>query len=387
MAKHITKALVQNIKTPSRDQVCIWDDQLKGFGVRITNNGFRSFVFQTRIKGRLRRITLKPEYPILSVAQARHKATELKAAIGRGEDPIEEKRRERAEPIFGDIADAYLKDAELRGLKARARSKQRLDAHTAKWRTRRLSDVSRDDVAKLHDQIAEARGQVIANRTVTLIRTVFNHAADRGLFTGENPAGRIKLFHEQPRRRFLSAEELGRVNKALADEPSEYWRAYFALTLLLGTRKTELLAARWADVDLKARTLRLPSTKSGQPHLLPLPQPAAAILEALPSRGSSEWVFPGGGKSGHLVEPRKAWERIREAAKVMDVTIHDLRRTLGSWLAANGCSLLLIGKALNHQSQRSTEIYSQLNLDPVREALERNARLMLDGGEDSNGAG
>jgi len=87
------------------------------------------------------------------------------------------------------------------------------------------------------------------------------------------------------------------------------------------------------------------------------------------------------------VEPRKAWERIRDAAKVTDVTIHDLRRTLGSWLAANGYSLLLIGKALNHQSQRSTEIYSQLNLDPVREALERNAALMLKPvGAELNGA-
>jgi integrase len=64
------------------------------------------------------------------------------------------------------------------------------------------------------------------------------------------------------------------------------------------------------------------------------------------------------------------------------VRIHDLRRTLGSWLAADGASLLLIGKALNHTQISTTAIYARLQLDPVREALEANAQKMLSvGGE------
>jgi integrase len=377
---HLTKALVEASKPlDGKHETFIWDDELRGLGLRITDTGFKSFVWQGRVKGgRMRRLTLKPYYPLLTVAQARHKWVEIKDRVARGEDPTTERKREREESTLGDLIDAYLKDGEVRGLRSLPRARRRLEQHVARWRTRKASDISRDEVARLHAKIAEERGHVIANRTVTLLRTVFNYGADRGLFKGENPAGRIKLYREQRRERFLNADELTRVNEALAAEPNEYWRAYFALALLLGTRRSELLAARWADIELGVKpTLRLPATKTGEPHLLPLPEAAVAILEKLPSLHASDWVFPGDGATGHLVEVKKAWQRIRQRAGVEDVTVHDLRRTLGSWLASQGSSLLLIGKALHHRSPRATEIYARLDLDPVREALERNARLML----------
>ena len=207
---------------------------------------------------------------------------------------------------------------------------------------------------------------------------MFNLARDWGMLNSDNPATRIKLMPERKRDRFLSPDELGRVNRSLAQEPSQYWRAYFALSLTLGTRKGELLGLRWTDIDFRQRTLRIPRTKAGRPHLLPLPSPTVSILESLPSRNTSEWVFPSTASStGHLVNPKVAWGRIRKAAKVPDVLIHDLRRTLGSWLAASGYSLPLIGRALNHTNVSTTAIYARLNLDPVRQALEQNATLML----------
>jgi hypothetical protein len=81
-----------------------------------TDEDYRSFVFQTRIEGRVRRVTLGA-YPAMSVAQARQKALEMKTAVGRGDDPAEAKKKERQEATFGDICDAYLKGAELRGLR------------------------------------------------------------------------------------------------------------------------------------------------------------------------------------------------------------------------------------------------------------------------------
>jgi len=146
---------------------------------------------------------------------------------------------------------------------------------------------------------------------------------------------------------------------------------------MLGTRKSELLATRWRDVDLVQRTLRLPETKAGRPHLLPLPAPAIAMLEDLPSRRESDWVFPSASASGHIMEPAKAWQRIRQRAGIPDVRIHDLRHTLASWLIGAGYNLSLIGRALNHSQIATTERYAHLALDPVREALERNAALMF----------
>jgi integrase len=120
-------------------------------------------------------------------------------------------------------------------------------------------------------------------------------------------------------------------------------------------------------------------TKAGRSHLLPLPTPVVDIFRSLASRDKSEWVFPGWGSTGHLTEPKMAWQRIRTRAGVPDVRIHDLRRTLGSWLSGQGYNLQLIGKALNHSSVSTTQIYARLDINPLREALERNARLMFGG--------
>jgi integrase len=215
---------------------------------------------------------------------------------------------------------------------------------------------------------------------MSLLRSMFNQAAVWKMFStnpSDNPAGKLTFFREEERERFLSEEEHHRVSNALAKETSPYWRNYFPLCLMLGTRRSELLAARCVDIDWSQRTLRIPTTKAGKPHLLPLPAPAVDILKSLPSLGNSDFVFPGEGASGHLVEVKAAWDRIRKRAGMPDVRVHDLRRTLGSWLTAQGYSLTLVGKALGHRNLRSTQIYARLALGPMREALERNAALMM----------
>jgi integrase len=291
---------------------------------------------------------------------------------------------ERNEPTFALLADKYLERHAKPHKKSWREDERRINAHLLpRFGTRRLSDIPRDAVVTMQQAIRRERGLYESNRITVLLRTMLNIARDLKLYTGENAAARIKLFREEKRERFLSPEELHRVNDALAQEPNEYWRAYFPLSLMLGTRRTELLAARWADVDLEQRTLRLPMTKAGRSHLLPLPTPVVEMLQALPSREESEWLFAGRGATGHLVEVASAWQRIRGRAGVPDVRVHDLRRTLGSWLAAAGYNLPLIGRALNHSNSVSTAVYARLQLDPVREALERNAALMLAGTEQS----
>jgi integrase len=369
----------------------IRDDQLKRFALRVTASGVKSFIWEGRIKGRPRRVTLG-QYPDLKVLDARTKALDTKRAVAHGANPAEERAQERAEITFANLEKEYLeRHAKQRKLSWRE-DEALLKNHLPKgWRTRRLSDITRQDVINLRDVVArkenprvkdkEARKKGVpyaANHLVRLLRAMFNLAKDWGMMTGDNPATRIKLFPERKRDRFLSPDESGRVNQALAQEPNEYWRAYFALSLMLGTRKSELLGVRWIDIDFKQRTLRISRTKSGRPHVIPLPTATISILESLSSRETSEWAFPSdNSKSGHLASPKQVWAKIRKVAGVPDVHVHDLRRTLGSWLAASGYSLPLIGRALNHSNVSTTAIYARLNLDPVRQALEQNATLML----------
>lgn len=108
-----------------------------------------------------------------------------------------------------------------------------------------------------------------------------------------------------------------------------------------------------------------------------MPRPALAMIQQLPRLENNPFVFCGRWGKSHLVNVSKPWRRIRKEAGLDDVRIHDLRRTLGSWLVAAGASLPLIGKALGHSQPSTTAIYARLQLDPVRLALEANAERML----------
>jgi integrase len=379
---NITKALVERAKAPQTGQTFIRDDSLRGFGLRVTAGGVKSFILEARIKGRVRRMTLG-QYPDLSVLAARTQALADRTAIAHGEDPAEARKQQHREHTFGYLIEAWIERHAKAHRKTWERDKRRLEVHFARWQTRRLSDIPKEEVGRLQHVIAKRRGRVASNRAMTLVRAIFNWGNGAGGIPTKdkngnliNPAIGLTFYHEDKRERFLSPDELQRVNQALIAETDWRWRAYFPLLLLLGLRKNELLSARWTDVDLAQRTLKVPDTKAGRSHLLPLPAAAAAILEELPSRDKSEWLFPSFGKSGHIVEVKSAWGRIRDRAKVADVTVHDLRRTLGSWLAASGYSLPLIGKALNHSNVSSTQIYARLDLAPVRAALEANATIM-----------
>ncbi|MGO9605669.1 MAG: tyrosine-type recombinase/integrase [Candidatus Binataceae bacterium] len=372
---NITKALVERAKAPQAGQAFTRDDELTGFALRVTAAGVKSFVWEGRIKGRVRRMTLG-QFPALTVFEARRRALEVKTAVASGDDPALERKRERTEPTFGDLAAAWVERHAKLKRKSWARDERRLAVHFERWNPRRLSDISREETGKLQHAIAQRHGQIASNRAITLLRAVFNWGAAEGIFTGDNPAVGLKFYREHKRERFLSPDELRRVNESLLRETDWRWRSYFPLVLMLGLRKGELLGARWQDVDLDQQTITLPETKSGHSHTLPLPAAAADLLRSLPSLSAAGWIFPGDGKTGHLVEVKSAWQRIRARAGVPDVTVHDLRRTLGSWLAASGHSLPLIGRALGHSNPSSTAIYARLSLDPVRAALEANAEAM-----------
>ncbi len=376
MAK-LTKNLVDRAVPPAVGQTFIRDDELTGLALRVTASGVKSFVFEGRIRGRMRRITVG-QYPAVTVLRAREEILKIKAAIAQGDDPADQRIEDRSEIRFRQFAELYIERHAKQHKISWKHDLRMIESYLSKWHTRKLSDIRSEDVVQFHTNMGSDHGHYAANRTVALLRTMFNLARDWGYFKGDNPAQRIKFFREQKRERFLSPDELKRVLEALSAEPNKYWQAYFLLCLLLGPRRSELLSARWADVDLKQRQWSIPTTKAGRSHLLPLPEPAVTILERLQSGiDAAEFVFPGHGATGHLVEPKKAWRRIREQAGVPDVTIHDLRRTLGSWLAARGESLNLVGKVLNHSNVSTTQIYARLSLEPVRRALEANAVQML----------
>ena len=140
-----------------------------------------------------------------------------------------------------------------------------------------------------------------------------------------------------------------------------------------------MLRAQWGDVDWIRKELKLPETKAGRMHYVPLSGPALAILRNLPSLKvkGNPYILPGHIRGRHLVNIDAPWRRVRKAAELEDVRLHDLRRTVGSWLAQSGNSLPLIGKVLNHSSPATTAIYARFGQDQVREALENHGRKVM----------
>ena len=226
--------------------------------------------------------------------------------------------------------------------------------------------------------LARDHGPYSANHTMRLLRHMFNLAADWGLFRGDNPARRVQLFRETKRERFLTPAELARVNQALLAETDWRWRAFFPLALMLGFRKGELCALRWVDVDFAQRTLRLPHTKAGRAHLLPLPAPVAALWN--PCRAAAAVT----GYSRATARPVISWSPPRpgyasanvRASRTCGFTTCVTLWRLGWSLRASACRF--IGRALNHSQLSTTERYAHLALDPLRAALDLNAAKMLE---------
>jgi integrase len=134
---------------------------------------------------------------------------------------------------------------------------------------------------------------------------------------------------------------------------------------------------RWDEISLDEGIWRIPVTKNGTSQNVTLSPEAVIVLRNRMESAESDYVFPGAGATGHLMEPKKAWARILKNAELEDLRIHDLRRTLGSWQAKTGASLSIIGKSLNHKTHQATAIYARLDLDPVRASVNTATSAML----------
>ena len=357
----------------------VHDAKERGLLIQITATGRKTFQLYRWHEGKPLRVTLGL-YPDMTIEQARKKAQELKADLAKGIDPVEEKRRRRQEMTFKELFEIYLE----RHAKPRKRSWQddldNFRLHLEPLGKKKLSEIRKSHIASIHSKIGKTH-KVTANRVLALISSVFGRAIEYGLWESMNPCLGIRKFPEKSRDRFLQADELPRFFEALNEEPNETLRDYIFVSLLTGARRSNVLAMRWKELDLEQEgTWKIPITKTGDSQTVTLTLEAIEILKVRKSNRSSFFVFPGNGRTGHLVEPKKGWKRILKRAGIKNLRIHDLRRTLGSWQAITGASLPIIGKSLNHKNASTTQIYARLNLDPVRESVQRATVAMIQAG-------
>ena len=422
-----TKTSIAAIPVPRhRTRRTCYDSEVPKLAVRITPTGTRTFYIVKRAGGEMVWLKLGV-FPDMTPEQARKEATKALGAFADGDNPAAARRALKQEPTFADLFADYLeRHAKPRKRTWREDEQKYRDYLENSLGNKKISRITRQDLASIHSRITRDGHPTVANRVKDLFSSVFGRAIEWGLLES-NPAKGIRDNREKSRDRFLQHDELPRFFTALAQESNQNFRDYFLLALLTGARRANVRAMAWADLDLGRGEWHIPLPKNQEPVNVPLVREAVEIIKARQgsSTNDARYVFPAtrpDSTLGHMSGERRAWLRLldrdeivqlrtrieakggkvdcddnempaqtlkrlratakrlkisTDGARLNDIRIHDLRRTMGSWQARTGASLVIIGKGLGHKSQQATAVYARLDIDPVRASMERATSAML----------
>ena len=387
------KDKIEALPTPEPGKrVTYHDTKTAGLQLRVSAATKTFCVFRRLKAGEPERITLG-KFPSMTVEQARKQASAVISEIEDGANPAEAKRVLKEELTLTGFFTEYGERHGSKKLSWRDDQQRFRDYLQKPLGKRKLSAINRAMIATVLSDATKANKSVGTVRQIrALASNMFSKAVEWG-YLDVNPAQSVKVSGTTVKRdRFLQPDEVARFFDAVINEPNDIMRDLILLALLTGARRSNICAMHWREIDLKAGVWKIKRTKNGEPQTITLCPEAVTILEARKSEDTDKkigfdkgFVFPGTGKSGHIVEPRKAFQRVLERAGIPHgrdtengMIPHDLRRTLGSWQARTGASLAIIGKSLNHKSQQATAIYARLDLDPVRQSVNTATAAMFE---------
>jgi integrase len=372
----LTKAAIEALRLPAgSSQSIFWDSETKGFGVKVNPKGTKTFILSYRVNGR-KRILKIGRYGTLSLEDARKRAKKALAAAIDGQDLLGSRAVEAKGKTVAHLCDDYIERHAKVHKRTWKNDVQRLTKNIVPHIGARLiTSIVPADILRIHHDMTMRGAAYEANRVVEVLRKMFNLARVWGLTTQPNPVIGIVKNHEQKREVYVSHEQMPLLAQAIDEEENVYVKVAIWLLLHTALRKTELLSAKWEYVDWKNKELCLPYTKNGKPHYIPLSDQALDLLRKTPRSLGSEYIFPGDGTE-HRKDIKKNWERIRNKIGLPALRIHDLRRTVGSWLVQDGYSLHLVGTILNHQSTETTKRYARFARGNERKALAAHSALL-----------
>ncbi|MBU2761239.1 tyrosine-type recombinase/integrase [Acidithiobacillus sulfurivorans] len=375
-----TKARLAALEPVPGKRITVYDLEQKGLCIRVTPAGAKTFYCVRKVEGKVEWVRIG-DAAAVTIETARTTAAGIINDIARGTNPAEQKRIKKAEMTFSDLFAEWVQECKAKGKKSLGNDERNYRLHLGTLAKKKLSDIERQHIRTLHRKIGTASGIYQANRVLALTRAVFNFGIKTLDIPGlTNPAAGLKMNREESRDRRLHPDEMPKFFEALAAEENPDMRDYVMLSLLTGARRSNVQAMTWEEIHLDRRTWTIPGSKAKAKDNITVPLTTAAI-EVLQARaeanGAQGWVFPGAGKTGHLVEPKKGWQRLLQRAGIEDLRLHDLRRSLASFQIDAGVSLAVIGKGLGHHSQQTTAVYARLAQDPVADAWQKGTDAIL----------
>jgi integrase len=402
-AQEFTKPFIDSLPAGKKGGTWYSDAEVRGLCLRVYPGGAKVF-FVRYMAGRRRRVYGIGPYGKVTLAKARKSGLALLGRVAGGADPAAEKERASQVPTFGEWVDTYLSRVRVENKDPRSYEKflgsksPKGRALRARWGKRPLDSITSEDVSAFRDNLRVERIRkekrsasdsgdpgappppqkgppaTTANRWTGAVRACFS-AAVRAGHVRSNPAKGLKMLREAPpRSRVLSTEEMGRFLSKLEAEPDPYVRAAFRLLVETGARLSEVLHARWEDIDREAGLWRIPSPKSGHPQVVPLGSRTVGMLERLPPNGP--FIIVGKDPKKPRADLKTPWDRLRTHSELGDVRVHDIRRSFGL-AVAKAAGLHIASKLLRHSSIKVTEqVYAPLGIEDLRAAVERRADVL-----------
>ena len=393
MRGKITKRAVDALAPKKGAEVVLWDQEVRGFGIRARVGGAKTYILHYRARtGRgaaLRKLTIGKHGSPWTPNMARTEAKRLLGLIASGEDPAERRATERKALTLAELCDLYLAEGATHKKPSTLKADLgRIVHHIKPLLGRvRVDKVARADIERLLIDVKAGKtaaptegerkpgsiatgGSGVAAQCVALMSTLLAFAVARGL-RSDNPARGVKKPLARKMERFLSEDEIARLAVALdADSDrtgNPYPAAAIKLLLLTGGRRGEILGLQWQHVDFERQCLRLPDSKTGA-KVVYLNAPALEVLAGLSRTESNPYVIPGKYEVAPIGGIDKVWFRVRAAAGLQGVRLHDLRHSFASMGVAGGLSLPIIGALLGHKHPTTTGRYAHLSADPLRAA-------------------
>ena len=346
----------------------IWDRQILGFGLRVQATGYKSWVVKYRERRKQRFVTLGNAAKVdMQTARAKAVALLERAAL----DGLPTRPKTKIAPTFADYIDEFWKDYAHHwkpSTRTRNRSAIRCDLVGA-FGGLALDTIRRADVVRWRDDLSARPGAF--NRALPVLAVMLRYAEQLGYRRkGSNPCKGMPRYKRELPDRFLSPAEYQRLARTLAAYEAREPDVVAAVRLLMftGARQGEIASLRWEYVQ--SPRLMLPDSKTGA-KIIWLNNPALAVIDALPDRRSTGFVFPARQSENRPLALDVPWTRIRKRAALPDVRLHDLRHSFASVAIADNVPLSIIGKLLGHALPETTARYAHLADGVIAEAAER----------------
>jgi integrase len=386
----LTQRVCDRALSPEKGQMFVRDTELKGFALRVTSKGTKTFVVEKRIEGRVRRISLGRSGEI-TLVQGRRLAQKTLGEVAMGIDP-------RAEQVHRKLCEKKLSEVYEDFKRARKYLKPRtlydydryMNTVFGDWSKLPISRISKTMVLDRHSQIGE-KGEAYANLTMRFLRSVLNFAIERYEDAEGNPIlkqnpvmvlTRTKAWYRVKRRSTLiKVHQLKDWYKAVDQlrghsDTATTVADYLELLLFTGMRRTEAATLLWHDVDLKARTLKIRDTKNHEDHIIPLTEHLVQFFKERSVLMRNDYVFHGLKGKGHLVEPKRQVRKVIEASGV-DFTIHDIRRTFITVAESIDLSPYTIKRLVNHKMNNDvTSGYIVTDIERLRLPAEKISKYL-----------